>query len=106
MGGKIDEKSRSNPFRTLNLNLSSMLPNDLMSDGQSQTGSFVNGARMFGGKERVKDVVKVFRRDAVPRILDLYLSPHLTVRFFEPSGPHSKGSGFFTNGIHRIQEQV
>src|SRR6186997_1211008 len=59
MGGKIDAKGRSDPFRALNLNLSSMLPNDLMSDGQSQPRSFVEGARMFGGKKRVKDVVKV-----------------------------------------------
>lgn len=60
MGGKIDAEGRSDPYRALNLDLSSMLPNDLMSNGQPQPRSFVYGARMFGGKKRVKDVVEIF----------------------------------------------
>ena len=60
MGGKIDAEGRSDPFRTLNLDFSSMLPNNLMSDGQSQPCSFVYGARVFGGKKRVKDMLEVF----------------------------------------------
>lgn len=60
MRGKIDAEGRSDPYRALNLNLSSMLSNDLMSDGQSQPCSFVYAARVFGGKKRIEDVVKVF----------------------------------------------
>jgi hypothetical protein len=60
MGGKIDAEGRSDPFRALNLNLSSVLPDDLMSDGQSQPRSFIDGTRMFRGKKWVKDMVKIF----------------------------------------------
>ncbi len=52
-------KCRANPFRTLNLNVSSVFLNDLVRDGQAQTGSFLEGTRVPSCEKRVEDMVKV-----------------------------------------------
>lgn len=63
------------PFRTVDPNVSSMFLNDLVYDRQAETSSLVEGARVFGGKEWVEDMIEVLRRNSLPGIFNFDVCP-------------------------------
>ena len=71
--GKSNAERRSLAYRTDYLNVAVMLLNDLVCDGQTQPGSRVHRARMFGRKEWIEDVFQVFGCDSVSGIFDVDL---------------------------------
>lgn len=106
MTWKLDLECRANTFRALDSNVSSVFLNDLVHDGQAQAGTLVEGARVFGSKEWVENVVKVLRRDSQPSIFNFDVRPFLPVRLLEPMGSHADRTGILADGIHRIQKEV
>lgn len=97
---------RANPFRTLNLNGSSVFLNNLVRDGQAQTGSFIERTRVLSCKEWVEDMVKVLRRDSMPCIFDFNMGPLLPIRFPDLMSSHTDRTRILSYGIHRIQKQI
>jgi len=106
MRRKLDANCRAQPFRTLNLNVSPVFLNDLAYNGQAKTGSFAEGARLLGRKERVEDVGKVLGWDSTPGILDFDLHQLLPIRFLKPMGSHTDRPETLSYSIHGIQKQI
>src|SRR5574340_1789839 len=75
--GKVDHELRAVTHLAGDFEVAAMLLDDLVRDGQTESGPLPLSTFGFGGIERIENMIEVPRLDSRPAVLHRYLYPGL-----------------------------